>query len=56
MDAAKIRRWTDHDPVLSHVRNLAFQGWKDGTLEELTLYNRRKEELSLEDECILWGK
>ena len=55
MDAAKIRRWTDHDLVLSCERTLLFQGWSNGTDEELSPYNWRKEELSVEDGCIMWG-
>ena len=38
------------------MRNLVFQGWRNGTEEELTPYNRRKEELSVEDGCVLWGR
>ena len=31
--AQHIRQWTDKDPLLSKVRSLALQGWKDGEEE-----------------------
>ena len=53
--AQQIRQWTDKDPLLSRVRTLVLQGWRDGEEEEMRLFNRRSEELSVQDGCVLWG-
>ena len=51
----EIRRWTETDPLLSKVKHYILQGWKNETDEELKPFYRRRYELSLHDECILWG-
>ena len=37
------------------LRNLVLQGWHDGEDEEILPFNRRKQELSMQDGCVLWG-
>ena len=54
--AAKIRIWTDKDPVLAKVRKYVLQGWPERVeAKEMAPYFQRKEELSTEEGCILWG-
>ena len=53
--AAQIKTWTDHDPVLSQVRDLVLKGWTTTTNPELSPYQRRRDELSTHDGCLLWG-
>ena len=54
--AAQIRTWTEKDPTLAKVRKSVLQGWPDGDMDEqMSPYARRREELSVEDGCILWG-
>ena len=50
----QIKIWTDHDPVLSKVRNSVLKGWQDSTDESLKPYQQRKLELSVHDGCLLW--
>ena len=50
-----IRRWTEQDPILSKVQKYVLQGWTSVEENELKPYQRRKEELSLQDGCLLWG-
>ena len=53
--ATKIAQWTARDPVLSKVVNFVLQGWPSVVDEEFTAYSRRKDELSVEQGCLLWG-
>ena len=53
--AAQIKAWTDHDPILSQVRDLVMKGWTMTTNPELSPYQPRKDELSTHDGCLLWG-
>ena len=55
MSAKNIRQLKDRDPLLSRVRNLALQGWHDVEDKEIPPFNRRKQELSMQDGCVLWG-
>ena len=55
VNAQNIQLWTDRDPVLSRVRNLVLQGWRNIEDEELLPFSRRRDELSVQDGCILWG-
>ena len=55
VNANQIKRWTDHDPILSKVRDFTLQGWQHSSDEQLQPYQRRHEELSVEDGCVLWG-
>ncbi|KAL5488897.1 hypothetical protein EMCRGX_G017911 [Ephydatia muelleri] len=52
----EIRTWTKEDPVLSKVKGLLINGWKgDDGSQDLRPCRQRLEELSLQDDCILWG-
>ena len=53
--SAKIKQWTDRDPLLSHVRRMVLHGWHDSDDPKLCPFTRRKEELSVQDGCVLWG-
>ena len=54
--ANHIKAWTDKNPVLSRVRKLAQVGWTSSDLgpDFIPYFNRRRE-LSVLDECVLWG-
>ena len=51
---AQIRNWTARDPVLSKVSEMLLSGgaWSD-VADDFKPYQRRREELSLQDDCIL---
>ena len=53
--AAQIKAWTDHDPILSQVRDLVMKGWTTTTNPELSPYQQCKDKLSAHDGCLLWG-
>ena len=54
--SAKIRNWTDNDPVISRIRNFVQRGWTVSSPDpSLTPYFNRKDELSVLDGCLLWG-
>ena len=53
--AARIAQWTARDPLLSTVENYVRQGWPSNTAEEFAVFHRRRDELSLQQGCILWG-
>ena len=54
--APQIKSWTSRDPLLSRVRALILQGWRspEGG-EQIHPYLRRRDELSVQDGCVLWG-
>ena len=56
ISAAQIRKWTARDPILSKIIEVLLSG---GTVkeagDEFQPYLRRREELSLQDGCILRG-
>ena len=53
--AARIAQWTARDPLLSAVATYVRQGWPSNTAEEFAVFHRRRNELSLQQGCILWG-
>ena len=56
VNARSIKSWTDKDPVLSTVRRYILHGWPISVPEEnLIPFSRRRNELSVQDGCILWG-
>ena len=55
INAKNIRQWTDRDPVCSRVRTAILKGWGDVVAEELQPYQKKQNELSVVDGCILWG-
>ena len=53
---SQIRTWTSRNPTLAWIREQVQQGWTLTTGDEhLRPYLQRKDELSLQDGCILWG-
>lgn len=46
---------TRTDPILSKVLRYSRQGWPPTIFDSLKPYFNRREELSLEDDCIMWG-
>ncbi len=55
VSAAKIKTWVGKDPVLARVRDNVRQGWRRTDEVEMLPYQRRKDELSAQDGCLLWG-
>ena len=53
--AAQIRSWTDRDPILSQVRHMLLKGWRDLGRKEFRPYQQRREEMSVQDGCVLVG-
>ena len=53
--AAQIARWTRTDAVLSKVLRCIKEGWPEQVDEALKPYWQRRLELSVMDDCILWG-
>ncbi len=54
VNVRQIRQWTDRDPVLSRVRRLVQEGWKSTEDVLLRPYQSKREELSIQDSCVLW--
>ena len=50
-----IRKMTDKDPVLSLVRSYTQYGWPDAVSEDLRPYHVRRLELSVMNNCVMWG-
>ena len=56
LTADEIAEWTKYDPVLSHVHEYLLRGWPSQEANpELAAYRVRKDELSVQDGCVLWG-
>ena len=55
--SAMIKEQTIKDPIMSQVLKYLQTGWPQRQLTnpDLTHYSRRKEELSSQDGCLLWG-
>ena len=54
--ASDIKLWTGRDPTLSRVRNYTLNGWPDSVKDPaLRPFNARRDELSVQDGCLLWG-
>ena len=54
--AAQVRSWTERDPTLAKVWKYTLQGWPQTMDDKLLMpYFQRREELSVEDNCVLWG-
>ena len=57
LSCTQVRVWTDHDPTLSRVRKWVQEGWPSqvSTDEQFQPYICRRDELSTEGGCVLWG-
>ena len=53
--ATQIKAWTARDTMLSRVAERVLSGWSSTADETLIPYQRRRDELSLEDGCVMWG-
>ena len=53
--ATQIKTWTARDPVQLRVAERVLSGWSNTADETLISYQRRRDELSLEDGCVMWG-
>ena len=53
--ASQIKSWSSQDPLISKVLSYVLQGWPTVTEDTLLPYSRRKDELSTQDGCLLWG-
>ena len=54
--AAQIRGKSRHNPVLAKVSQYVMHGWPTTVTEqEIIPYANRKSELTMENDCILWG-
>ena len=51
----QIRSWTDRDPMLSKVRRFVQHGWPRAVDSVLKPYQSRQLELSIQNNCLLWG-
>ena len=53
----QIKNWTAHDPLLAKVYRYTMQGWPTavGDDDDLLPYFSRREEISAEGGCLLWG-
>ena len=56
VSASDVKRETRRDPTLSKVLELTLNGWTDKPLDErLKPYYTRRNELSVENGCLMWG-
>ena len=55
VDTDKLRRATKSDPVLSRVMTYTQRGWPAHVEAELKPYANRRQELTTEAGCLLWG-
>ena len=56
LSAQKIGEWTRCDPVLAHVHEYLLHGWPSNAKDtNYAAYWVRKDELSVQDGCVLWG-
>ena len=56
LSAKKISEWTRRDPVLAHVHEFLLRGWpSNDNATNYAAYRVRKDELSVQDGCVLWG-
>ena len=55
VSADMIRPATQRDPILSRVVEYTKHGWPPSTEKEMKPFQRRKNELTLEDGCLMWG-
>lgn len=53
--AKQITQGTRTDPVLSRVTHFLREGWPNEIQEEWKPFHKRRMELSIEEDCLLWG-
>ena len=55
ISAVQLKNWTARDPVLSWILETVRMGWHHLQGAAFQPFNRRGEELSVQDGCLLWG-
>lgn len=55
LSAVDVAKLTDKDPVLSKVRDFILHGWRNDTSPELAIFSRKRDELSVDHNCVVWG-
>ena len=55
LTAGQIRKATRADPVLSRVVEYTMTGWSDDENSAVRAYYQRRNELTVEEGCLLWG-
>ena len=56
LSSSQIRTWTGRDPTLSRVKSWLRSGWPSEKLAvSFQPFVRRRDELSVEEGCVLWG-
>ena len=53
--AANIKTWTNRDPILARVKQMILHGWQKDTDNILQPYSQRSKELTVQNDCNLWG-
>ena len=53
--AADVRKATRSDRVLQLVWGYMQEGWPDSISDELKPYGSRQQEITMQDDCLLWG-
>jgi hypothetical protein len=54
--AEQVKNWTKRTPILARVLKFIKQGWPSKCPDgEFQPYFQRRDELSVQDDCILWG-
>ncbi len=56
ISASQIKTWTLRNPVLARVLRCIREGWPNEVDDELKPYWQKRLELSVLDNCILWGR
>ena len=54
LTSSKVEKLTDRDPTLSLVRRMVQKGWQKNGDANLCPYSLRKNELSVQNNCVLW--
>ena len=55
VNAELILQWTNRDPILSRIRRFLLVGWPITSDKDSAPFEHRKEELSIENGCVLLG-
>ena len=55
MKASEVASASRYDPIITAVHRYRHQGWPHTVPEELKPYRQRKDEITAEGNCLLWG-
>ena len=56
MTSQEIRIATQRDPILSKVKSYVLKIWPEKVPQPLKVFHSNIEQLTVEDECLLWGE